>query len=137
MVTYQGLYDGEKDELKMQSSEGKRKTRMVDSLGDDLTAKWISVGTEDDENAEHWEADEVDGKFYSDDQDFNQNKNGKPASTMPAAPIPAQPNPTPVNPTPQPAKPTTSGSGGTQLKRQKAKIKRAAKQIVQARPASS
>jgi len=128
IVTHEGLYDGEKDELTMKSSEGKNDTRMVDKLGDDFTAKWIKVGTQEDEDAQHWEAEEVSGTFYPEDEDVNTQgkKTGgttAPATTPATTPTTTPPaNPNPAAPTPvQPAKPTTGGGGG-QMKRARKKL---------------
>jgi len=90
IVTHEGLYDGEKDELVLESTEGTRDTRMVDSLGDDLVAKRFKVSTKEDD--EKYSGEQVDGIYSSDDEDLPQPKNG--GSTAPSAP--AQPVQTPT-----------------------------------------
>lgn len=53
--TNQGFYDGEKETLRLVSSEGKVDTRMINSVGDDLTASWFLTSTKEDD-------DEMSGK---------------------------------------------------------------------------
>ncbi len=53
-------YDGEKETLKMISSEGKRDTRVKTSVGDDLVATWFLVSTKKGQENE-WEGEGIEG----------------------------------------------------------------------------
>lgn len=66
--THVGYYDGEKDTLKMVSSEGQKDTRMLNSIGDDLTADWVLFSTKEGEDGD-WSGKGVKGHVvdYSDE----------------------------------------------------------------------
>jgi hypothetical protein len=105
VVTHEALYDGEKDEMTLVSTDGTKDTRMVDSLGDDLVAKKFVVSTKEDD--EKYSGDQVDGIYSSDDEDLPQVKNGGNGST-PAAPTTAPAQPVMPPPT-TPAAPPKAG----------------------------
>ncbi|HEY3783073.1 MAG TPA: hypothetical protein VGL56_18500 [Fimbriimonadaceae bacterium] len=114
--TFKALYDGEKDEMVLVSTEGQHDTRIVDSLGDDLRAKDFTVSTKEDDDRS--KGDEVDGVMTTDDEDVANTKDkgkpapatapgpgaipvpGKPAPTVPGQTTPTTPGPAPANPTP-------------------------------------
>jgi hypothetical protein len=52
--THIGYYDGEKETLKLVSSDGQQDTRMINSIGDDGVADWIQLSTK--EGDEDWRA---------------------------------------------------------------------------------
>jgi lipopolysaccharide export system protein LptA len=75
MWTNKAYYDGEKETLKLVSSENKKDTRVITSVGDDLVAKTFETSTKDD-GEDHWSGDEVEGTVISNDEDLN-NRNTK------------------------------------------------------------
>ena len=46
-------YDGEKETLQMNSSQGQQDTRMINSKGDDSVADWVRVSTKDGDDEMH------------------------------------------------------------------------------------
>ncbi len=75
--TNRGEYDGEKETLKMISTEGKKDTRMIDSIGDDLIAEWVSVSTK--EEVEDWQANKLEGNLV--DESDEVPRDAKPTTT--------------------------------------------------------
>jgi hypothetical protein len=49
--TTKAFYDGEKDLLRLVSGDGKKDTRVMSSLGDDLRATWLLVSTKEDDDS--------------------------------------------------------------------------------------
>lgn len=118
VAAHEGFYDGEKDTLKLVSSEGKQDARMVDWLGDDVTATWFVINTkDDDEENQEWEAENMHGTVYSEEE--TGKSSSTPAKTPPTTTPPA-PNTTPAKtpvqqppPTPPVTPPAkTTGGGG-------------------------
>lgn len=95
-----GFYDGEKETLKLVSTQGRKDTRMKNSIGDDLVATMMLMST--DEEDESFTGTAIEGDFAdlgSDDDPRNDTK--KPATTPPGG-LPGGPPPT-----------TTGGGTGT------------------------
>jgi hypothetical protein len=61
-------YDGEKETLRLISSEGKKDTRLMTSLGDDAVATWFQVSTKKDNSGES-EGFQVEGTFVVTEED--------------------------------------------------------------------
>lgn len=66
--TNQGLYDGEKETLRLVSSQGKKDTRIKNSLGDDLVATWVQISTREGDDS--WNAFAPEGVVFPDDEDL-------------------------------------------------------------------
>jgi hypothetical protein len=60
--THEAFYDGEKETLRMVSTEGKKDTRVKSSLGDDFVADTATVSTQEDND--EMSADGIVGDFY-------------------------------------------------------------------------
>lgn len=72
-----GLYDGEKETLRLLSgTEAKRETRVKTSLGDDIEAVWFEVSTKKDDDA--WEAEDIVGRLAADRDDVERRETGPP-----------------------------------------------------------
>ena len=77
---FKGLYDGEKETLRMESSAPeKREVRFVSSIGDDMHGWWFLVSTKEDDDA--WEGDGVVGKIMTDDEEIPKDKKVPPPTT--------------------------------------------------------
>lgn len=72
--THEALYDGEKERLKLISEQGKQQVRMKTSLGDDLYAAIVELSTK--ENDEEYEAENVKGDLYPDEDEVEREKQG-------------------------------------------------------------
>lgn len=72
--TYKGFYDAEAETLRMESSAGKKDTRVVTSVGDDFVATWFKSSTKE-EGEDDWEGEAVEGVFISDDDELNNRNN--------------------------------------------------------------
>lgn len=72
--TFEGYYDGEKERLRLTSPPGKREVRMKTSLGDDIVADWVELSTK--EGDEEYEAENVKGDLYPDEEDTAEIKGG-------------------------------------------------------------
>lgn len=72
--THHAQYDGEKERLKLLSEEGKQQVRMKTSLGDDLYATVVELSTK--ENDDEYEAENVKGDLYPDEEDVEKAKEG-------------------------------------------------------------
>lgn len=79
--TDHAFYDGEKETLKMMSSEGKMDTRMINSIGDDFVTTYVVTSTVDGSN--DYEAG--DSKGYMSDYSDEIPKDGGKGSTPPPA----------------------------------------------------
>jgi hypothetical protein len=97
VVTHVGYYDGEKDELTLQSSDGTKDTRVVDSLDDDFVATKFTVSTKEDDDK--YSASGMDGNYSSDEEDELAPKSGGNGAAKPNTPSQAPTSP-PVNPAP-------------------------------------
>lgn len=85
ITTVRALYDGEKESLRLLSSEGKRETRMRNSIGDDVTANWLTVSTKEGDDS--WQADGLQGDFYTDEGEVpTDQRGGKPPARTKANP---------------------------------------------------
>ncbi len=82
---HRALYDGEKETLRVDSSEGKKDTRIRTSLGDDLVATWFLVSTKEDEDS--WEGEGVQGDVYPDEEEIPK-ENVKPPKARVKKPPP-------------------------------------------------
>jgi len=88
--THDAFYDAEAETLKMNSTPGKKDTRMRNSIGDDALVNWMLVSTKEDDD--NWSAAGIEGKFYNDEE--NENGGTKPppaferALKMPKLPMP-------------------------------------------------
>ncbi len=60
-------YDGEKETLRMISSEGKKDTRVRTSIGDDMQAKWFEISTK--EGQDEWSGEGIEGVVYPDEDE--------------------------------------------------------------------
>lgn len=115
------LYDGDKESLRMVSTDGKEDVRMKTSLGDDLTAAWFEFET--GENQDGWKGYHMHGDVMSEeDADLKDAKgdapktdnvlpppdkkdDGKPPVTPPAKKEESKPPVTPPVETKPPVKP--------------------------------
>jgi hypothetical protein len=86
------FYDGEKETLKMVSTEGKKDTRILTSVGDDLVATWFQVSTKKDAPDE-WEGAGIEGEVVVNEEEERPGGNRG-------------------NPPPPPARPPLSGGIG-------------------------
>lgn len=68
------LYDGEKETLRMVSTEGKKDTRILTSVGDDLLATWFQVSTKDNTEDE-WEGHGIEGEVVVNEEENRPRKN--------------------------------------------------------------
>ncbi len=83
IVAFKGLYDGEKETLRMESSApAKREVTLKSSIGDDLAGFWFIVSTKEDDEA--WEGDGVKGDIKVDDDELPKKKD--PPPPPPSAP---------------------------------------------------
>jgi hypothetical protein len=73
--THEALYDGEKETLKMVSTEGQKDTHVKTSLGDDFIADNATVSTEEDND--EVEAEGVKGDFFSSEDEIPKLAGGK------------------------------------------------------------
>ena len=80
MWAFKAFYDGEKETLKMVSSEGKKDTHVMTSIGDDLVATWFLTSTKE-KGKDEWEGEGVEGTVVSDDDDLNNRNNSNPPPT--------------------------------------------------------
>lgn len=96
---FKGLYDGEKERLRLESASGKKDARMWNSNNDDLVGDWFDVSTKEDDD--DYEAGYVTGRVYrKKDPDLEIGKgNGGTTGSNGGAPPPVQT--------------TTGGGGGT------------------------
>lgn len=116
--TYRATYDGENETLRLISREGKKDTRIMTSVGDDLVATWFEISTREGEG-DRWRASGIEGTVAVDDDEIPDRPNrtgaGQPSPAPPSGPTP-QPDPAnPPNPTPSPNPtpgPTTSRQVG-------------------------
>lgn len=79
-----GYYDGEKEELKLVSTKGKKDTRMKNSIGDDAIADWLVLSTAEDNeefSGSGIEADFVD--LSNEDPRNDDKKSGNPPGGNP------------------------------------------------------
>ena len=74
--THHAFYDGEKETLKLISSEGKKETRVRTSIGDDLMAKWFQLSTKED--VEEWEGAGIEGDVFVDPEEESTNQEDSP-----------------------------------------------------------
>ncbi|MBI1755561.1 MAG: hypothetical protein HYR64_00450 [Fimbriimonas ginsengisoli] len=83
-----GLYDGEKETLRLVSAEGKKDTRVRSSLGDDLVCAWFELSTKDGDD--RWTASGLEGDVYPDEEEvpLTKEKKGAPPPKEPAKPQP-------------------------------------------------
>ena len=91
--TFVAYYDGEKETLKMVSSQGVKNTRMKNSVGDDGVAEWMEVSTKEDDDSMKGSKFEGNMVDVSDDPDTARNKSNPPPAggPPPATPPPATP----------------------------------------------
>ena len=73
--THEALYDGEKETLRMVSTEGKKDTRLKNSLGDDFVADSATVSTQEDNS--DLSADGIEGEFHFKDEEIPKTPGGK------------------------------------------------------------
>lgn len=74
---FKGLYDGELETLRMESSAPeKREVRYVSSIGDDMYGWWFLVSTKEDDDA--WEGDGVKGQIMTDEDEIPKEKKTPP-----------------------------------------------------------
>ncbi len=74
--TFKAFYDGEKETLRLQSPDDQRTTRIVTSLGDDLTAFWFEISTE--EGKDEWSAQSLSGEVSTDEDEIPQEETSPP-----------------------------------------------------------
>lgn len=80
VTAFRGLYDGELETLRMESSAPeKREVRFVSSIGDDMYGWWFLVSTKEDDDA--WEGDGVKGKVMTDEDEIPKDKKTPPPTT--------------------------------------------------------
>lgn len=102
--TPKGLYDGEKETLRMVSSAGKKDTRVKTSLGDDLVCEWFQISTKDGDDA--WSGKGVMGDVYPDEEEVPKTTSPKKESPKPATQTPpAQPGTPATQPAATPKSP--------------------------------
>lgn len=88
ITTYKALYDGEKDELTVESRPNKDDTRMVNSLGDDLIADLFRVSTSEDSDVSDYYGKHVRGAVMTNDEQVPSGKTTKPEAPTPlSAPV--------------------------------------------------
>lgn len=93
--TLKGLYDGEKETLRMVSTDGKQDTRALTSWGDDLVCDWFEISTKDGDDK--WTGSHIHGNVSSDDEDIPKTETTKDKP----------------KPTPKPPPEKDKGGGGT------------------------
>jgi lipopolysaccharide export system protein LptA len=73
------FYDGEKETLRLVSTEGKKDTRVRTSIGDVLVATWFQLSTKDN-GEDEWEGAGIEGDVYVDEEEPRTKKQetGKP-----------------------------------------------------------
>ncbi len=81
MSTFKAFYDDEKETLRLDSTPGKKDTRIRTSIGDDLVSIWFLTSTKDN-GQDQWEGEGVEGTVISDDEDLN-NRNSRPPTGGP------------------------------------------------------
>ncbi len=91
MWTVKGLYDGEKELLRLVSTEGKKDTRVKTSLGDDLVCTWFEISTKDDDD--NWKASGISGDVFPDEDEIPKADTKKGAKPTPK-PAPSTTPPT-------------------------------------------
>lgn len=86
MWTFRAFYDDEKETLRLDSTSGKKDTRVMTSIGDDLIAVWFLTSTKED-GEDQWEGEGVEGTVISDDDELNNRnqRNPPPANARPPA----------------------------------------------------
>lgn len=67
-----GVYDGEKEVLRLLGAEGKKDVRVKTSLGDDLVAYWFEFSTKEDDDT--WSAGSPQGVVMADDDEIPREK---------------------------------------------------------------
>jgi len=82
--TFKALYDAEKESLRLESTSGKKDTRVVTSIGDDFVSTWFRTSTKE-EGEDDWEGEGVEGVFVSDDDDLNRRNEPPRTGTPPPA----------------------------------------------------
>jgi lipopolysaccharide export system protein LptA len=93
-----GYYDGEKETLKLVSTQGRKDTRMKNSIGDDLVATMMLMST--DEEDESFTGNAIEGDFADLGGDDDPRNDPKKPATPPPGGLPGG------------APPTTGGGGG-------------------------
>ncbi len=78
--TQKGLYDGEKETLRMVSTDGKQDTRALTSWGDDLVCDWFEISTKDGDDK--WTGSHIHGNVSSDDEDIPKPDKSKDKPTV-------------------------------------------------------
>lgn len=74
---FRGLYDGETEKLRLESSaEDKREVHVTTSIGDDIFAFWYTVSTKEDDD--EWAGDGVKGHVVLDDDEVPKEKKTPP-----------------------------------------------------------
>lgn len=71
MWTNKAYYDAEKETLKLVSSEGKKDTRVITSIGDDLIARTFLTSTKEN-GQDQYEGEGIEGVVISEDDDLNR-----------------------------------------------------------------
>jgi hypothetical protein len=80
--THTAHYDGEGDMLRLESSNGSRETRFMNSIGDDFTAMSVTMSTKEDD--ENWEAVRPIGVFMADNDEIPRERKPDPGPQRPA-----------------------------------------------------
>ncbi|HVL40330.1 MAG TPA: hypothetical protein VM328_13150, partial [Fimbriimonadaceae bacterium] len=77
---HRATYDGEKEILRMISSDGKKDTRVKTSVGDDIVATWFEMSTKEGED--QWSASGLEGDVYPDDDDIPPRTTNPPPASL-------------------------------------------------------
>lgn len=95
-----GYYDGEKELLKLVSTQGRKDTRMKNSIGDDVVATWLLMSTNEED--ESFTGAQIEGDFA----DLGGNDDPRNDPKKPVTPPPG------TNPPPGGGPGTTGGGNG-------------------------
>lgn len=87
--TVEGKYNGELETLRLNSSKGKKDTRMKNSLGDDLVATWLEFSTKEDDD--QYEGQDITGVVFSTDEEIPHDKTKDAPNPSPEAPTDSTP----------------------------------------------
>lgn len=76
ILAFRGIYDGEAETLRLESTPQKVDVRMNNSIGDDLMGDWFIVSTKEDD--EEWEGEKVKGWVMGDEDEIPKDKKTPP-----------------------------------------------------------
>lgn len=80
---FEGAYDGELERLKLTSRPGQKDARMLNSIGDDLRASWFEVDTQEETDVRRWDAMDLSGEVYVDEDELPEPPGTKPPPAKP------------------------------------------------------